>query len=1276
MIRINSGMLFRAMVTTGGIGWYTTDGTKLDKNDLKGYILLDNLCIVYGANNQDVTPPTVNSIQLVNDDGTKTELEDGATLDTANLRFHVTYDDSEETDPYATGVESAYFYFDGTYRGKYDRDNLGSTSGLMHFGNGLHSITFYLKDGYGNVTRETRYFTVNAEQADLPGVTLQATSQPNVGQAWNVGLTSDDLSSITSMTANVSVTRSYPVTDVVFPEGVTGNWNYDSSKGVVTIDISTIDHAVFAADQLASIVVNIPTSVTEGSSLNVQVTKGSYGCKQTEDLDINDLNQYASGFTTPVTNYPIEATYRIQADTAVVGGEAFASITYVEDGSAAAGVSVYADDQLLGTTDENGQIDISSLTAAQGNVSLRAADEDGNCSFQIALYSYDAVGDETGAPYNITYNLAQAADGKNISWMANPAHSASKAVVEFSTAEDLSDATQVEGTSRMISYSASNQVNRVNNVTLTGLTAGQTYYYRVGDGSVWSDIQSFTVPAAEKETKFFLLADIQEEAALEGMGRIATQLAGQYHFGIQLGDAVDNVRYYQQWEDALKLFELDGIHDTDILHVIGNHEADDSGNDAIAAKSVFGISAPWYSVERGDVYIAVLNHTSDKDTLQEFAKWLEEDAAKTSCQWKVLVTHVPAYYTNPTGGGETYVQYLPAACDAAGIDFYFSGNDHSYARTVPMASGEVNEDGTVYYICGSTGGKSYSIVDNKAFNFEVATLDFESVYVDVTADRYQMTVTAYNVATDGSVSVLDQYTKSKASICPDDEHTYVYDRATGVLECSACGHTENAAEIQYNGWATDKDSNRKMFFSAGQPITGYVKLSDQFYLFDENGLAYDGEYTLCGETCLFESGQFVSCSTANVLNAGKAGLDVAYVIYADGTMVLDGTGNTYDYLSNGLRPYIRYIQQIKTIRIGSGIKYLGNYMFAFANVTSVEFASNGVLTYIGPAAFYQCYHLQSIEIPGSVKHIGNSAFAGCPVLSKIVIPSNTTLMHHNTFSNSAKATLYVLEGSYAHNYAIEYNIPYVLTGKLISDGIVDVNGVLYYYKDGHPYYAGLFQLDGSYYYARSSGQLVVNRTYWVTKTNDLLPAADYQFGSDGKMLNAPVPDPDPTPEPDALSIVSENGVLYCYQHGRRYYAGLFQLDGSYYYARSSGQLVVDRTYWITKTNDLLPAADYQFDSDGKMLNAPDPNPTPDPDPEPTPTPDPDALSIVSENGVLYCYQHGRRYYAGLFQLDGSYYYARSSGQLVVDRTYWITKTNDLLPAANYEFGTDGKMIEK
>ena len=385
------------------------------------------------------------SIQLVNDDGTKTELEDGMTLHSDKLRFFVTYHDSEETDPYATGVESAYFYFDGTYRGKYDCDILGSTSGLMHFGNGLHSITFYLKDGYGNVTRETRYFTVEAEKPDVPNIVLNTLDVPTVGKTWQLALESDDPASVTSLTAAISVTRSYPVANVTFPEGVTGSWSYDPSKGVVSVEITTIDHAKYTAGALATVDIPSPPPSQRGSSINVQVTKGSYGCKQTENLDISDLNQYATGFTTAVANYPIEAMYRITAETAVAGSKATATVTVVRDGAAAAGVNVYANDVLQGQTDGNGRIDISGLTASEGSVNLRAEDAEGNCSYQITLFSYNAVGDETGAPYNIIYALSPAADGKTITWMSDPRHSAAAAVVELSTSADLSEATQIEG---------------------------------------------------------------------------------------------------------------------------------------------------------------------------------------------------------------------------------------------------------------------------------------------------------------------------------------------------------------------------------------------------------------------------------------------------------------------------------------------------------------------------------------------------------------------------------------------------------------------------------------------------------------------------------------------------------------------------------------------------------------------------------------------------------------------------------------------------------------
>ena len=75
----------------------------------------------------------------------------------------------------------------------------------------------------------------------------------------------------------------------------------------------------------------------------------------------------------------------------------------------------------------------------------------------------------------------------------------------------------------------------------------------------------------------------------------------------------------------------------------------------------------------------------------------------------------------------------------------------------------------------------------------------------------------------------------------------------------------------------------------------------------------------------------------------------------------------------------------------------------------------------------------------------------------------------------------------------------------MKDGIcADENGKLFYYKNGVKTYGGLMLIDGYYYYARTSGEIVVNRTYWPTKTNGLLPAAFYTFDAEGRMVNPPV----------------------------------------------------------------------------------------------------------------------------------------------------------------------------
>ena len=237
------------------------------------------------------------------------------------------------------------------------------------------------------------------------------------------------------------------------------------------------------------------------------------------------------------------------------------------------------------------------------------------------------------------------------------------------------------------------------------------------------------------------------------------------------------------------------------------------------------------------------------------------------------------------------------------------------------------------------------------------------------------------------------------------------------------------------------------------------------------------------------------------------------------------------------------------------------------------------------------------------------------------------------------------------------------TGKMIDppkqdlkkNGIVSEDGSLYYYENGFRTYAGLIKIGDDYYYVRTGGEVVHGRSYWITKTNGLMAERSYKFAEDGKMI-----DPEIKKDPNVNGIVSENSSLYYYENGLRTYAGLIEIDGSYYYVKTDGEVVHGRSYWISKTNGLMAEGSYTFDADGKMTNPV--------------LRDNTKNGIVAENGSLYYYQDGLRTYAGLIEINGSYYYVRTSGEVVHGQKYWITKTNGLMAEGGYTFADDGKMI--
>ena len=218
-------------------------------------------------------------------------------------------------------------------------------------------------------------------------------------------------------------------------------------------------------------------------------------------------------------------------------------------------------------------------------------------------------------------------------------------------------------------------------------------------------------------------------------------------------------------------------------------------------------------------------------------------------------------------------------------------------------------------------------------------------------------------------------------------------------------------------------------------------------------------------------------------------------------------------------------------------------------------------------------------------------------------------------------------------------------GKLMKlEGLhEDLNGNLCYYVDYVKNYAGLVEVDGSFYYIASDLKAVKNCTYYVTKTNDLKPAGYYTFDADGKMVIK-------------NGLVEENGDLYYYVDGAKTAAGLIEWDGNYYYIASNLKAVKDAKHYVfaDKANDMKSAGWYWFNADGTMY----------------------LEGIREENGTKYYYKDGVKNYAGLIEISGDYYYVKSDCSVVCDRSYYVTKSNGLMPSATYTFGADGKMVIK
>ena len=275
----------------------------------------------------------------------------------------------------------------------------------------------------------------------------------------------------------------------------------------------------------------------------------------------------------------------------------------------------------------------------------------------------------------------------------------------------------------------------------------------------------------------------------------------------------------------------------------------------------------------------------------------------------------------------------------------------------------------------------------------------------------------------------------------------------------------------------------------------------------------------------------------------------------------------------------------------------------------------------------------------------------------------------------------------------------------------------FYFIDGVKVGEGLICIGGKYYYAKTStGQIIKDQRYWISKTNAIynIPTGIYYFDADGVMqIDGFVTVGDDTyyykdcKLVTGFTMIGEDYYFFNARSGKMYkdadmwvagdnaYGiaggmhyfgadGVMQIDGfvrvgndTYYYANrelvkgftkigedyyffnaGSGKMYKDANMWVGKNTYGVEPGMHYFDADGKMF---------------VPNLETGVRKIVEENGKLYFTIDGVKMVGGLYELDGAYYYVQNNGELAVNCSAYVG-TELLAKDGWYGFDAGGKLI--
>ncbi|MED9970560.1 MAG: leucine-rich repeat protein [Ruminococcus sp.] len=292
-----------------------------------------------------------------------------------------------------------------------------------------------------------------------------------------------------------------------------------------------------------------------------------------------------------------------------------------------------------------------------------------------------------------------------------------------------------------------------------------------------------------------------------------------------------------------------------------------------------------------------------------------------------------------------------------------------------------------------------------------------------------------------------------AAFCFNASALVIYDGGFG-FEINASKHT--ATLVGYSG---DSETVNIPDYFHGYPVT----------VIDRN--AFSGNKTIrevvfSNTNTTVEEYAFMNCDSLETVYIPENVVSFGDRVFADCTglktvaMLSDITAMPDNIFSGCV--------SLENLTVSESIKEFGYGCFnGCSSLTNLDFAANGVML---QSYAFNGTGAESVVLSDSLIAIPDYAFTNCLSLRSVTIPESVILIQPNAF-DWENITIRCYEGSYAHNFAAENNIPYeliedVMLGDVNGDNRVNINDVTAIQR----YIARIESLDASSLFAADTDQ--------------------------------------------------------------------------------------------------------------------------------------------------------------------------------------------------------------